>query len=160
MRPWHPLLGDSHIEDGLYSTQKCPGWPSHHGCFFHGVGFQSNQLSGILNIPKRTWPPDCPSIPQSLPIIGYGWHTLPSTLNFSNPGAELPFPQLLFLILPRHFGYLTLSSTLLAQAPPLGLQLLFPPPPTFSHMTQGHVHLWTHLDVLPLTTINFLLHQS
>lgn len=35
-----------------------------------------------------------------------GWHTLPPTLNFDNPGAGLPFPQLPLPVLSNHFGYL------------------------------------------------------
>lgn len=37
--------------------------------------------SCLFNISKRTWPPVSPSILQSLPVTGCGWHTLSSTLN-------------------------------------------------------------------------------
>lgn len=58
-----------------------------------------------------------PKVPQSLPVARYGlsW----SLIRLSSSEIELPSPQLPFPI--YHFGY----GSVLAQAAPLGWQLLF-----------------------------------
>lgn len=82
-----------------------------------------------------------PTIPQILPVIGYGWHTLSPILN--SP-AERPFPKRLVPIYFRHFSYLPiffLSFTLLATTPGSSLSLLHCPP-SLPHgpALSGHVH--------------------
>lgn len=51
------------------------------------------QVRCLFNTPKRTWLGFF-SISQFLPVTGYTWHTLPSTL--SRPGPGLPLPERLF----------------------------------------------------------------
>jgi hypothetical protein len=47
----------------------------------HGMCLDSDLRQGnevCINIPKCSWPPASPSIPQSLPVPWHVWHTLPS----------------------------------------------------------------------------------
>jgi hypothetical protein len=52
---------------------------------------QDKLLRCLLSISKQTWLAGSPRISWFLPVTGYGWHILPPTLNYSNPGAGLPF---------------------------------------------------------------------
>jgi hypothetical protein len=51
-----------------------------------GIQIQDKGLWCIFNISKWTWLPGSPSIPQSLPVTGPGWHTSHSALNFPAQG--------------------------------------------------------------------------
>lgn len=44
----------------------------------HSTGFQTwyKGMRLIFNIPKWSWPPDSPSIPKSIPVIGHWWNIL------------------------------------------------------------------------------------
>jgi hypothetical protein len=51
---------------------------------------RTSSLRCLQNIPKQTWPPGSPSIPQSLPVTEFGWHTPTSTLNSPAQGLGCP----------------------------------------------------------------------
>lgn len=62
-----------------------------------------DQLSFILTCQSRHWPPGSHSNTQSLPVTEPpGWHSLPTTPNFSSSGIGLglPFPCHSFLYNP------------------------------------------------------------
>lgn len=62
-------------------------------------------LRCLLMYPSRCWLPGSPSIPQSLPVTGHSWLAYPALYpEFSNPGAGIPFPQLLFPYIIQTFG--------------------------------------------------------
>lgn len=79
-----------------------------------------------INISKQTLATRFSLHPSVLPVIGYGWHIPPLTLNFSSIGTVLSFPSCLSLDNPAiliiwPFGLaFILSASLLAQAAPLG----------------------------------------
>ena len=60
------------------------------------IGFQTQDkpLRCLFNISKRTWLPGSPSIPQSLPVTGYDWHTAPSMPELFTPRVGFPLPQI------------------------------------------------------------------
>lgn len=113
------------------------------------------RAEGPFSILKQTWPTGIPGIPQSLPDIGYGWHTLLPTLSFSSPDSGLPSPELLFFellkpIQTNHFDYVTIFCLLLTSLVSWSCSLLVFSSSLFTLLTwpsSESCSLWTLSDV-------------
>lgn len=74
------------------------------------VRFQTGRC--LFNVSKQTWPSGSPSIPQSIPVTRYGWHTPPPTLNFSVQGLGFLSPRDSYLYNPDILLSFSLSLSL------------------------------------------------
>jgi hypothetical protein len=59
----------------------------------------------VLNISKQSESPGFPSIPQSLPVTGYGWHTLSSYLELCSSRGRVDLLQAALLHEIQTLGY-------------------------------------------------------
>ena len=116
---------------------------------YHLIMFQirNKLLWYLFNISKqRTWLPSSPSIPESLPVRRYVWHSPLSTLNFPAQGLDCPSPR----------GFSLYNPDVLFTCLVASLLYLWPPgcctwsPPSFSppHLRVGISWLFTNLFCL------------
>lgn len=122
------------------------------------VKFQTldKQLRCLFDTLKRTWLPGSPSVLWLLPIRRYGWHTLPTALNFLAQELGCPSLRGFSLIKPRHFGFHFCPSFALLAS---WLLYLFLPSPFARHLSirvQGHDHAELSRVCLPLPTAGCL----
>lgn len=85
------------VDEWWSESTSLMGGATNGGCEFdlrRNMGFQSldKWLRYLFNIPKWTWLPGSPSIPQSILVTGRGCHTLLSILNFPTLGLGFLFP--------------------------------------------------------------------
>lgn len=102
----------------------------------------------LLKISKLDLAPSSPSIPQSLPVMGDGWQTLPTTLSSPAQGSGCSSPRGLslynpdVLITPLPFGPLVSWMLHLVLLTPLSFPLYLPHGPAQAVMSRLDSPRW------------------